>query len=67
MDIVVSAIRERHQYINCKPFYFLFHYFCKMNLIEDKFNHSPSFSFNEVKRLIMADIINILDVDLEYT
>jgi len=38
-----------------------------MNLVEDKFNHPLDFSFNEVKRLIMANIINVPDIDLQQT
>jgi hypothetical protein len=35
-----------------------FRYFCKMNCQDDKFIHSPSFSFNEVKQLfVQAQII----------
>jgi hypothetical protein len=52
VDMVVSSIRKNGQYVNCKHLYYLFRYFCKLNLEEDKFVHAPSFSFNKVKRLL---------------
>jgi len=67
VDMAVSAIGGRHQYVNCKHLYYLFCYFYKMNPIDDKFIHSPSFSFNEVKLfLIRAGIIKIPNENLQY-
>jgi hypothetical protein len=65
VDMAVSAIGGRHQYVNCKHLYYLFRYFCKMNPEKDKFIHSPSFSFNEVKLLLSrAGIIKVANESL---
>jgi hypothetical protein len=58
LNMVVASIGKQGQYVNCKHLYYIFRYFCKMNCEGDKFIHSPSFSFNEVKQLlIQAQII----------
>jgi len=68
VDVVVSMIGGHHQYENYKHLYYLFHYFCKMNLVEDNCIHSPSFSFNEVKRLfIRAGIMKVPNEYLQHT
>jgi hypothetical protein len=67
VDMVVLAIGGRHQYVNCKHLYYLFRYFCKMNPVDDKFIHSPSFSFNEVKLLLIrAGIIKTSTENLQH-
>jgi hypothetical protein len=39
----------------------IFHDFCKMNYKDDKFIHIPSFSFNEVKQLLVQAQIIIVN------
>jgi hypothetical protein len=53
LNMAVAAIGKRGQYVNCKHLYYIFRYFCKMNCEDDKFIHSLSFSFNEVKQLLV--------------
>jgi hypothetical protein len=53
LNMAMVSIGKRGQYVNCKHFYYIFHYFYKMNCEGDKFIHSPSFSFNEVKQLLV--------------
>jgi hypothetical protein len=53
LNMVVASIGKRGQYVKCKHLYYIFHYFCKMNCQGDKFIHSPSLSFNEVKQLFI--------------
>jgi hypothetical protein len=58
LNMVVALIGKLGQYVNCKHLYYIFCYFCKMNCEGNKFIHSPSFSFNEVKQLLVrAQII----------
>jgi hypothetical protein len=60
VNMVVSAIGGRQQYVNCKHLYYLYRYFCKMDIHEDKFMHAPSYSFNELKVLLVrAGIITV--------
>jgi hypothetical protein len=60
VHMVVSAIGGRQQYVNCKHLYYLYRYFCKMDVNEDKFIHAPSYSFNELKVLLVrAGIITV--------
>ena len=39
--------------MNCKHLYYLYRYFCKMDIQKDKFIHAPSYSFSEVKELLI--------------
>jgi hypothetical protein len=61
LNMAVASIRKRGQYVNCKHLYYIFRYFCKMNCQDDKFIHSPSFSFNEVKQLLVQAQIIIVN------
>jgi hypothetical protein len=56
-NMAVASIGKQGQYVNCKHLYYNLSYFCKMNCEDDKFIHSPSFSFNEVKQLLVRIII----------
>jgi hypothetical protein len=60
-NMVVASIGKRGQYVNCKHLYYIFRYFCKMNYEDDKFIHFPSFSFNEVKQLLVRAQIIIVN------
>jgi hypothetical protein len=51
--MAVVSIGKRGQYVNCKHLYYIFRYFCKMNCEDDKFIHSSSLSFNEVKQVLV--------------
>ena len=53
VNMVVSAIRGRQQYINCNHLYYLYRSFCKMDIQKDKFIHAPSYSFSELKELLV--------------
>jgi hypothetical protein len=58
LNMAVASIGKRAPYVNCKHLYYIFRYFYKMNRQDDKFILSPSFSFNEVKQLLVqAQII----------
>ena len=60
VNMAVSAIGGRQQYVNCKHLYYLYRYFCKMDVHKDKFIHAPSYSFNELKLLLLrAGIIAV--------
>ena len=39
--------------MNCKHLYYLYRYFCKMDVIKDKFIHAPSYSFSKLKELLV--------------
>jgi hypothetical protein len=53
LNMVMASIGKRGQYVNCKHLYYIFRYFCKMNCKGDKFIHSSSFSFIEVKQFVL--------------
>jgi hypothetical protein len=61
LNMVVASIGKRVPYVNCKHLYYIFRYFCKMNCEDDKFIHSPSLSFNEVKQLLVRAQIIIVN------
>ena len=52
VNMAVSAIGGRQQYVNCKHLYYLYRYFCKMDIQKEKFIHASSYSFSEVKELL---------------
>jgi hypothetical protein len=61
LNMAVASIGKRVPYVNCKHLYYIFRYFCKMNYQDDKIIHSPSFSFNEVKQLLVRAQIIIVN------
>jgi hypothetical protein len=61
LNMAVTSIEKRAPYVNYKHLYYIFRYFCKMNCQDDKFIHSPSFSFNEVKQLLVRVQIIIVN------
>jgi hypothetical protein len=61
LNMGVASIGKRAPYVNCKHLYYIFRYFYKMNCQNDKFIHSPSFSFNEVKQLLVQAQIIIVN------
>ena len=60
VNMAVSAIGGRQQYVNCKHLYYLYRYFCKMHAHDHKFIHAPSYSFNELKLILVSAGIIIL-------
>ena len=54
VNMVVSAIGGRQQYVNSKHLYYLYRYFCKMHVHDHKFIHAPSYSFNELKLILVS-------------
>ena len=54
VNMVVSAIRGRQQYVYCKHLYYLYRYFYKMHINNHKFIHAPSYSFNELKLILVS-------------
>ena len=60
-NMTIASIRKWGQYVNCKHLYYIFCYFCKMNCEDDKFIHSSSLSFNEVKQLLVRAQIIIVN------
>jgi hypothetical protein len=61
LNMTVASIRKQGQYANYKHLYYIFRYFCKMNCEGKEFIHSPSFSFNEVKQLLIRAQIIIVN------
>ena len=52
-NMAIGSIGKQGQYVNYKHLYYIFRYFCKMNCEDDKFIHSSSLNFNEVKQLLV--------------
>ena len=53
VTMAVSAIGGCQQYVNCKHLYYLYRYFCKMDVNKDKSIHAPSYSFTKLKELLV--------------
>jgi hypothetical protein len=61
LNMAMALLGKWGQYVNCKHLYYIFRYFCKMNCQDDKFIHSPSLSFTEVKQLLVQAQIIIVN------
>ena len=46
------AVGKRVHWVPCKHLYYLFRYLCKIDYATDKLIHAPTFSYNEVIRLL---------------
>jgi hypothetical protein len=46
------GVGKKGQWISCKHLYYVFRYLCKVDYTTDKFIHAPTFSYNEVMRLL---------------
>ena len=58
-EMCARALGKRGQWANCKHLYYLFLGICQLNAEIDLFIHAPSFSFNEVKRLLEGGILRL--------
>lgn len=58
-EMSAKALGKRGQWANCKHLYFLFIGVCQLDAEADLFIHAPSFSFNEVKRLLQSGILKL--------
>ena len=62
VNMMVSAIGGRQQYVNCKHLYYLNRHFYKMDIHDNKFIYASSYSFNKLKLLLVqAGLIIILN------
>jgi hypothetical protein len=57
-EMVTKALGKQGQWPNCKHLYFIFIVICGLNPDIDDFMHASSFSFNEVKRVLLNGILN---------
>jgi hypothetical protein len=55
--MVTKAFGKRGQWTNCKHLYFIFIVIYGLDLDVDDFIHVPSFSFNEVKYVLVNRIL----------
>ena len=56
-DMSGKALGKRGQWTNCKHLYYIFHVVCGLDSEIDVFMHAPSFSFNEIKRVIQMVLL----------
>jgi hypothetical protein len=56
-EMVTTALGKRGQWANCKHLYFIFTVIFRLDAEVDDFIHAPSFSFNEVKRVLENGIL----------
>lgn len=52
MKMTSETLGKRGQWKYCKHVYYIFRYLCEMDYKVDTFMHAPSFSFNEVMRVL---------------
>jgi hypothetical protein len=56
--MVTMALGRRGQWANCKHLYFIFIVICRLDAKVDDFIYAPCFSFNEVKGILVNEILN---------
>ena len=56
-DMSSKALGKRGQWSNCKHLYYIFHVVCGLDSDVDVFMHAPSFSFNDIKRVIQVVLL----------
>jgi hypothetical protein len=56
-DMAAKSLGKRGQWANCKHLYFVFTIIGSLDSDRDAFIHAPSFSFNEVKRILESGIL----------
>ena len=52
VKMMSGALGKRLQWIYCKHMYYILRYLCKMDYKVDTFMHAPSYSYNEVMRIL---------------
>jgi hypothetical protein len=56
-NMATKALGKHGQWLNCKHLYFVFTVIGSLDSDRDAFIHAPSFSFNEVKRILESGIL----------
>ena len=56
-EMVLKSLGGRGQWAYCKHLYFIFTVICGLQGDVEPFLHAPSFSFNEVKRVLLSGIL----------
>ena len=56
-EMVLKSLGGRGQWAYCKHLYFIFTVICGLQGDVEPFLHAPSFSFNEVKRVLLNGIL----------
>ena len=56
-EMILKSLGGRGQWAYCKHMYFIFTVICGLEGEVETFLHAPSFSFNEVKRVLLSGIL----------
>ena len=56
-EMILKSLGGRGQWAYCKHMYFIFIVICGLEGEVETFLHAPSFSFNEVKRILLSGIL----------
>ena len=59
-EMKLRSLGKRGAWTNCKHFYYVFTVSCNLQSTVDVFMHAASFSFNEVKQVLLSGILNQL-------
>ena len=52
MKMSSQSLGKKGKWVYCKHLYYVFKFFCKVNYDCDKFIHAPTYSYDEVMRLL---------------
>ena len=56
-EMILKSLEGRGQWAYCKHMYFIFTVICGLDGEVETFLYAPSFSFNEVKRVLLSGIL----------
>lgn len=59
-EMKIRCLGKRGTWANCKHLYFIFTVICNLQTTSEAFIHAPTFSFNEVKEVLLGGILNHL-------
>jgi hypothetical protein len=62
IKMVSETLGKKKVWKYCKHMYYIFRYMCKMDPKKDTFMHAPSFSYNEVIRVL--EVMGVVQPDL---
>ena len=60
-EMKLKCLGKHGTWANCKHLYYVFTVICNMQCTSNVFIHAPTFSFTEVKQLLLSGILNHLE------
>ena len=56
-----QSLGKKRKWVYCKHLYYVFRFLCKVDYGNDKFIHAPTYSYNEVMRLL--ELVGVVEFE----